>query len=274
MSYLKVFIESTEFTYEAENFLNETISHTLLDSQFIYLGYKKPINAFYAGLDTANTNSATLNVEYYNGTGWASVTELKDETRAFKRSGFVRWDRNQENETKTTVNSLELFWIRVSTSVTTSALVFSGINMLLSDDLMLKEIDPSLLSSDYYPDGESSFIGFHQAAKSHIIQRLRNEGKGTYSVEGDEFVKFNDLNIFDLLDYRQLSEASKYLCAAKIYFDRSDSLDDKYYQKFQDYTNMFNQAYRVYFLSLDTNDDGKQSEAERKNFQSRVINRV
>jgi hypothetical protein len=179
------------------------------------------------------------------------------------------WDRNLSGEKKTTINSIELFWYRISVSVTTSAVVFSGINLLLSDDIMLKEIEPNLVSSDYYPLNTTSFIGFHQAARNEIIQRLRNEGKGVHNG-----VSFSDLTVFDLLDFTQLSEASKYLTASQIYFNLSDAPEDKYAEKYKDYLKRYNEAYKTFYLSLDTNDDGLQDDEEKASFRSGVIQRA
>jgi hypothetical protein len=266
---LKIFYQTTDISNKMLNYIDQTQTITLTDAQYIYVGYKKPINALYVAMSTVNTSTSVVDLEFYNGSTWATVVGLNDKTQGLVRSNWLIWDRNQIDEAETTINSIELYWYRISVDVTTSAVVYLGINLLLSDDLMIKEVEPHLLDVDFYPNGYTSFIPFHQSARSEIIQRLRNEGKGVY--DGTEF---NDLTVFDLLDFTQLSEASKYYALSQIYFNLSDSVDDKYWQKFENYLGRYNNAFKTFFLSIDENDDGKQSEVEKETFRSGIIIRV
>lgn len=266
---LKIFHNATNYSDKLENYIDQTQSITLLDSDYLYIGYRKPINAIYIAINEANTATSVIDLEYYNGSAFASVENLEDKTNGFTRSNWIKWSRNQTNEAETTINSLELYWYRLSVDVSTSAVVYLGINLLFSDDIMIKECEPHLLDADFYPSGYTSFIPFHQAARSEIIQRLRNEGRGVYNG-----TQFSDLNIFDLLDFTQLGEASKFYALAQIYFNLSDSPDDKYWQKYEDYMKRYDNAYRVFFLSIDTNDDGLQSADEKEAFKSGLIVRV
>jgi len=263
---LKIFHQTADRSLKLANYIDQTQSIALLDSEYIYIGYKKPINAVYVGMSTVNTNTSVVSLEFYNGTTWAEPSGLVDKTQGLTRSSWITWDRNQTNEAKTTINTVELYWYRLSVDVSTSAVVYLGISLLLSDDYMIKEVESQLLDADFYPTGFTSFIPFHQAARSEIIQRLRNEGKGTYNGS-----TFNDLTVFDLLDFTQLSEASKYFALSQIYFNLSDSVDDKYWQKFENYLARYDAAYKTFFLSLDENDDGKQDAIEKETFRSGII---
>lgn len=258
----------TDYSRQLESYTDLTATITIANTNKVYLGYKKPINAVFVGMNTVNTISTVLSVKFWNG-AFVDCVGLFDKTNGLTRQNFISWDRNQTGEKKTTINGVELFWYELSVSVTTSAIVFSGINMILSDDTMIKEVEPHLTSSDYYPGTDTSFLCFHQAARNEIIQRLRNEGNGVYNG-----VTFSDLNVFDLLDYTQLSQASKLLALSLIYFNLSDSNEDKYYQKYSDYQSRYNKAYDVFFLSLDANDDGLQGSDEKQSFMSGVIQRV
>lgn len=266
---LLVYKNSTDYSAELENYISDTVALTLLDSDYLYVGYKKPINAFYVAGYNMNTNTSVLTVEYYNGSAFTDVTNLSDKTSGLARDGFVSWDRNLTNEDATTINSLEKYWYRISVDVTTSAMTLYGLNLLLSDDLDIKELETNLVSSDYFPDGFASFLPYHQSARNEIIQRLRNEGNGVYNG-----VTFYDLTVFDLLDYTQLKEASKHLAISNIYFNLSDSIDDKYYQRYQEYRKRYDENYRVFYLSIDTNDDGEQSASEKESFKTGFIIRV
>lgn len=266
---LKIFHNSTDYSEKLENYIDQTQAITLLDTDYLYVGYKKPINALYVAMSTVSTGTRTVDIEYYNGSTFTAAEDKEDKTLGLTRNGWLKWIRNQITEAVTTINSLELFWYRISVSTSTSAVTYLAINLLFSDDIMIKECEPHLLDTDFYPTGYTSFIPFHQAARSEIIQRLRNEGRGVY-----DGTQFSDLNIFDLLDFTQLGEASKFYALAQIYFNLSDSPEDKYWQKYEDYMKRYNNAYRVFFLSIDENDDGLQSIDEKEAFKSGLIIRV
>lgn len=267
--FLDVYVNATVHTLDLEDYLDSTTVGVIATSDFLYVGYRKPINAFYIDFTSANTNSSVLTLEYYSNSGFVSVNGLVDRTRGFSRSELVKWDRNQTNEAKTTINSIEQFWYRISVSADTTSLVCTGLNLLFSDDAMIKEEAPHVLSSDYYPAGEDSWIGCHQAARNEIIQRLRTEGYSTKTAN-----TFNDVTIFDLLDHTQLSVASKYLVLSKIFFFLSDSPDDKYYQKYEDYKRLYNDAFKTFFLAIDYDDDGVLDTEEKGSFKSGIIIRV
>lgn len=267
---LKVWYETTDYTLEAEDYTSDTLTLTLADDEFIYIGHRKPINEIYVFMDTANTNSSVVTIDYHNGLTFTPVSDLVDRTIGFSRSDFIRWERDNDDEEETTINSIEAYWYRIRVDVTTSEMVFRGINLLFSDDNMIKEDEPHLLSSSYYPSGESSFIYYHQSARNELMQRLRNKA---YTVK-DNAGNRTDLSIFDLHDRSQLSVASKYLVLSKIYFVLSDGPEDKYYQKFVDYKAMSDDAFNVFFLSVDFDDDGKVDKAEKSHFVSGLITRV
>lgn len=266
----------TDYSDELVNYQRDSATITLASSEAIYVGYKKPINLVYVQLDQVSGTSTTLSAKYYNGSSFAAVTNLNEETNAFNRSGFIQFDRNLTNEAKTTINGTELFWYELTVGSDTTEIILKGLNILFSDDAMIAEREPALVSLEFYPENENSFVNFHQAARNHIMQRLRNEGKGVYVTEenGEDVLYFKEVTAWDLLDPSQLGQASMLLTISMIYFERSDGPEDKYYQKYMDYKRDFNDAYNLYFLSIDTNDDGKQSDEEKQAYQTRIINRA
>ena len=266
----------TDYSDELFSYLRDSATITLASSEAIYIGFRKPINQIYVQLDEASSTSTTLSVKYYNGSSFTAVTNLHEETNAFTRSGFISFDRNLTDEAKTTINSTELFWYEFTVGSDTTEMIIKGINILFSDDNMISEREPALVSSDFYPENESSFVNFHQAARNHIMQRLRNQGKGVYVTEEnrENVLYFKEITAWDLLDPSQLGQASTMLAISMIYYERSDSPEDKYYQKYMDYRKEFNDSYSLYFLSIDLNNDGKQSDEEKQDYQTRVINRA
>lgn len=267
---LKIFKDNSDVSLELESYVQDYSLGVLADDEFIYVGYKKPINALYAHMTTPNTSSGTLSVEYFNGSDFTPVADLVERTKGLTENNFIEWSRNQDDEEMTTINSLEMFWIRISIDVSTSALTFRALNLLFSSDNELKEEADYLLSSNYYHGSETSYVNYHQASRNQIIQRLRNQG---YSVN-NKSSGHHDLTIFDLLSFKQLQEASKFMVLGKIFFFLSDAVEDKYYQKYQDYKRLSNEAFNTFFLSIDKNDDGVEDKHEKAGFKTGLIKRV
>lgn len=263
---MRLFHESTDYTLEAGDYSGDDFTVTLTDSEYLYFGYRKPIRELYAHFTTVNSNAATLSVEYYNGTTYTAVTTLNDRTKSFTRNGFISWEKSDDEE-EATVETLEMYWYRISVSVSTSEMVIRGFNLLFSDDLSVREEEAHLLSTDYYPASETSFVNYHQASRNELIQRLRNKGYGVKNSSG----VYNDLLIFDLHERKQLETASKYLVLSKIYFNLSDAPEDKYHEKHVNYKRMSDDAFHVFYISIDSNDDGKESTTEQAGFTSGLI---
>ena len=57
-------------------------------------------------------------------------------------------------------------------------------------------------------------------------------------------------------------------------FDVSSNTDDKYYQRYRDYTGNYQMAFKLFFLSLDTNDDGVLNDGENRSVRSIGIFKV
>lgn len=240
----------SDYSTEALDFDRDTFTIDLSSTEdYLYVGFYKPINVFYVELGTANTNAGTLSGEYYNGTTWTGLSGLYDETSSLTRSGFIQWDRGQDDEAKTTVNSSEIYWYRFRPSVTHSSTVVNGLNIVFSDDNDLKR--EFFEASQYLPSGETSHILTHVAARDHIIQVLRNSGEfksnsGTRS----------DITAFDLLDLTQVKLASTYLVLSKIFGAITDDPDDLYRQKSDQFKSDYGIAIKAPFINIDSDDDG------------------
>ena len=192
----------------------------------LYTGYRKPINAEYIEMATANTNVNTMTVKYYNGTAFAAVVGYYDRTKGLTRSGFVSWDRNQTTEAVTTIDGQEAYWYEHTFSADHSAgTILGGLNIVFSDDEDLKEEHFQILDYLDTAGGENSYILKHVAARNEIIQKLRNDGRFKHNISNGNL---SDLDAFDLLNFEQVREASKYLVLSKLFFNRSDAPDDAY----------------------------------------------
>lgn len=241
----------SDYSNESLDFDRDTFTITLNQStSYLYVGFYKPINTFYVEVGTANINAGDLSGEFYNGTTWVNLVGLHDDTNSFTRSGFVQFDRNQTSEAATTINSTEKFWYRFRPTVTHSATVINGLNIIFSDDQDLKREFFEI--SDFLPSGESSFILTHMATRDHIIQVIRNSGEKKVNSAGTS----KDISPWDLLEIPQIKLASTYLSLSKIFSNIQDDSDDIWRQKSKDYHTLYSQAQKTFYLNLDSDDDG------------------
>jgi hypothetical protein len=111
----------------------------------------------------------------------------------------------------------------------------------------------------YLASGDSSFIAYHVASKNEIIQSIRNSGNVTTDING---VK-HQFTPWDILKPDEIRQASKFLTLHKIFFDASDNVKDKSYQRSKDYHSEFGKAFKLFYKTFDKNDDGKVDNNER-----------
>lgn len=261
----------TDYSHKLTQFGRDSITISIANAtDYVYVGFDKPINAFYLDITTANGAEGSMAYEFYNGSSYESVTNLNDDTLGAYRSGFIRWDRELTNQAKSTVNSKELYWYRFKPSVDRTGIVVSGLNLVFSDDYELSLEQPYISDSEFLGT-ESSHIKTHVAVKREVIQRFRNKNYIKYnSVTGEK----EDINGWDLLDIDEVKLASTYLALSKIYFQLSDNPEDVWASKAAIYEGKFNKYINLATLSVDVDDDGLQSDSENKPaFANRYMNR-
>lgn len=228
-----------------------TIDYTLAED-FIYIGLYKPFNSLFAELTTPIV--ANMSAEYWNGSSYQSLN-LDDDSVNLSRSGFIKWNKPSDWSANT-VNSENLFYIRLSFDASVQP-VFKGLNIVFSDDQdLLKEVRDIM---DFRAAGDSSFIAYHVSSRDQIVQTLRNGGDFKRRLE-EEF--YRNLTKWDLLDIGEIRQASKFLTLSKIFFDVSENNEDKAYIRYRDYLAKFGEAFKLFRLSLDKDDDGEADRTE------------
>ena len=260
----------TDYSHKMTTFGRDALTLTLTSIEdYIYVGFDKPINSVYVDITTQNGSEGTSAFEYYNGTTYIAVDNASDDTLGLYRSGFIQWDKEQENQAKSTVNSIEMYWYRIKPSVDRTAIAISGIGLVFSDDYELSLEQPYINGTEFL-GSESSHIKTHTAVRNEIIQKFRNKDYIKYNDQGEK----EDINIFDLHDIHEIRMAATYLALSKIYFQMSDNAEDIWYNKSQVYEEKFIKYINIARLSLDTNDDGVVDIGENKaNFQTRFMSR-
>lgn len=258
-----------DYSSEARDYLRDSfqIDYVQADGDAIYLGLYKPYRQLFVELDTvAVANTGSITFEYWNGSSFASLSVI-DESKNFTRNGFIKFDAPSDWSVST-INNEELYWIKITNDVDFD-ITFKGLNTVFSDDTDLKSENRTI--DDLLAVGDSSFISYHVAARNEIVQSLRNGGHTT-RVSGGKVDK--DLTKWDFLIPEQIRNASKYLTLSKIMFDVSSNVDDKWYSRFKDYRDMYSDAFKLYLMAIDENDDGEASSVEQNNFRTVTLQKV
>lgn len=241
----------TDISSQCHDFSRDAVSVTMTaTTSHVYVGYYKPINSIYIDFTTPNTNTSVLTVEKYNG-AYTAVASLQDDSKGLSRNGFINWNRATD-EVAVTVNSTTLFWYKLTISVTTSAMSINGISFLFADDQDLKQEVPEIADTNHLA-GKASHVLTHIAVRNQIIQDLRNKD---YTHTNQSTGVKENLTVWDILDANQLKQAAIFLALSKIYFNFSDTVDDKYSQKSIAFNDKYVKSINLARISLDNDEDG------------------
>lgn len=260
---LKLIYKNSDYSKILENYLGSGL--TIDFDDWIYIGYYKQVSAIYFDFKKHPTHSGLFQGEYYNGSSWVSLN-ANDETFNFASSGFITWNKPADWK-DSVIQGNNLYFIRIKSSEELNNFKIHGINMVFSNDIDLIESYPDIKS--YTPEGSESFIAYHQEARNFILTYLKNKGKTVYSKN-----KYKMLDQFDLHDFTEVRQASKYLALANIFYNESDALDDKWKQKADGFFQKYSQAINLNFLSIDENDDGIAQVTESNSVQYITISRL
>lgn len=251
----------TNYSKEAMDFKRDTFTITLTTDDFIYIGYRKPINALYVAMTALNAVTSSLSLEYYSTSGWAALHAC-DDTKAFSRNGFITWDR-PEDPADLTVAGIEACWIRIAANDDIDPVTFQAINLIFADDNDMCDEVPSLLDPCFYPQGQSSHLLQHVATKQYIMNRLKARGYIKNTEDG-----LANIDEWDVLDIYDLKLAATYYSISQIYFNLSDDIDDQYWVKYQEYKNKFEEAFGAGLLQIDLDDDGVADIQEKRSIRT------
>lgn len=202
----------------------EYLPNTLdINDYTLYIGYYKPINTLFLNV-IKNANDIVLDVKYYTTAGVESVSGVKDLTFGLSTPGFLSWNNKQVGQVKTELFGEELYWYQVTAS-TAHNIVFRGISTLFSDDYDLIAAYPSIMN--HLPEGQESFVRFHEEAAKDIIIDLRRTGLVINGKLSEPTIR-KQLDAFDLLDKEEVRDAAKYFTLSKIFAWLSDAPNDKW----------------------------------------------
>ena len=167
-----------------------TLDDFAFGEDYLYIGNIAPFNHFYLKLATANTESLSVDVQYWSGTQWRSVVEVIDETNGLTQSGFITfvpdrdhaWIQSDTNGTGQTITGLtnvtiyDKYWIRLVLSANPSVTTkISWLGQKFSTDNDLGSEYPELLSTNVktsFEAGKTDWEEQHVRAAELIVAEL------------------------------------------------------------------------------------------------------
>lgn len=266
--YMRIFKRSgasfTDLSLENQD-LAATIG-PITDSEYLYVGQELPFNTLFFWITTANPVTASLSIEYWDGTTWRAAQDILDGTKTssgvtFAKSGLIQWDLNddygwqQVYETDQTnspaeflneVQAKNLYWIRIQPSATLTDVLIKEITYTFTSGQELKsydvEIDTYLTS---FATGKTDWNEQIIAASKHVVLDLKRMGVVYHR---GQILRIDDVSIPATLWTLILI----YLNLGPSYKDRRDEL-----------MTMYKEALNTRYKSIDENKDGKLDPRER-----------
>jgi hypothetical protein len=244
-----------DYTFKSIDYLRDFFDITYVIGDFVYIGLYKPFNNFYVEKNQDATGEF-IQWSYYNG----SFTSLSviDDTNGFDRSGFISFEKPSDWQ-KSSIGGIEAYWIRFSCP-DNFTLSLKGLNIVFSDDNDLLQECRDI--NNYLAKGDDSFIAYQVSARNDIVQRLRNGGLIKKVDNANVVTQYKNITKWDILDIGEIRQASKYLVLSKIFFDVSENADDKNMEKYREYNAKYGDAFELFMLSIDKNDDGQYEQEE------------
>lgn len=224
----------------------------LSDTQYLYVGFYKPLSTFFIELETPSDAPTQLTLEYFNGSQWLQCSSVHDDTNAFSRSGFIQVKGCAQSLVE--INEISKYFYRLSTSGLTEARL-KGLGLIYSDDQsLINEYNPI----SKFLGSRKSFVNVHVSVRDDIIQHLTNIGKMKIDSKG-EYIK---LSPYDLLDISDIKLAATHGALAKLLHEASDEPNDTYDVKSKQHYSKYLGLLAKSPITLDLDDDGIKSSSE------------
>lgn len=251
---------STETTTETDSPSASTLAFALTTSDAFYIGCKSPFASRYFAMSTVcSVAGRTVSLKYWNGSDWAAVEDVVDQTLGFTASGFISWQNpgGWAKKALTPITDVELYWIKLTVSGTITDAVLQAVLNLFSDDALVRTYYPELISdSRYLPPDRTNYLEQHVAAKDLVVRRLKADGAIRDEAQ--------------IIDPNELALAAVHAFAWVLLNPIARSEEDR--QRAKDaLDDMGMEISRVPF-DVDQNEDGKVDEVEKNtgfNFRKR-----
>jgi hypothetical protein len=252
----------TDYSDALCDFAVDTATITILTTDAIYVGFEKPINSLFCWPTTPSTGSRTISVAMYNESysSWDSVY-LLDDTKGLTRAGFLQWELPDTSLCECFVNGLKKYWVKITVSVNTSAVVFRAISGLFSDDNELIKEFPKIMDPQFLL-GQTNHLLIHETCRNDIVQHFRK--LGMRRVKKDAY--WSKFSHWDIMDIDEVKTAATYLALSKIFSNVANSAksDDNWTAKSAYYRKKYSEQIDLSYLTWDKYSNGAVNEEQTR----------
>ncbi len=256
----RTILNSAETTSKTSKVASDTQDFALVAADYFYVGFNGPFAARYFDLDTVNTSPSAVSVDYWDGNQYQAVSDVIDQTDGFTRSGFISWE-NSTNWSTSEQSGVDkkLYWVRISVSADLDAgtKLMSCVNRFSTDETLGGYYSILVEDTRWLPEGETSFVKKHIAAKDLIVNRLKE--RTLIQKESD------------IIDINAVSVAAAHACAYLI-LQESATTDDTQEIRNRAYKNFEDEIDQLR-LNVDKDQDGVVDESEIHDFGSIEVRR-
>lgn len=258
---VRTILDTTETMAKTNSPSSDALAFQFLTTQSFYVGFYGKFANRYFLMGVANTNPADITVEYWDGSAWATVLDVIDQTNGFTQSGFIHWENvgDWQPLELTPADDVALYWVRLKTSANLSATTtLQAVLNLYCDDELLRAYYPELISdSRYLPPGRTNFLEQYLAAKDLVVLRLRQR-----RLIQDES---------QIIDSNDVAVAAVH-AAAKIIM-KPIATSDEMRQRLADSEAEFDNEISQLSLNVDKDKSGVVSEVERSDMGEPFLRR-
>jgi hypothetical protein len=247
---LSIFQNSVDLSLKMDDFTKSPKSIDLSLGE-ILIGFNKPLKNFYVELVEREDTEDSLSLKYFNGSTWEDVPGVEDRTFGLTISGMVSFP--ELTQEPTVLHSKDQYWLKLTTS-TPAIISINAINLVLSSD---QDFGSNKKVLDYLPEGETSFVAYHQEARDILISDLRKSNQRIINSNLDTKL----IDQFDLIDIEEFRQASKFLALALIYENISRSDEDSYSVQAKRFMTRYQQSFGEMLVTIDLNDNGMKDDA-------------
>ncbi len=225
---------------------------------YLYIGSRYPFNSFYIAFGTANTQTSTLSISYWDGNQWRSAVDVIDQTDGFKQDGLITfvpdkgqsgWSRedtvNRSGTEQVTglgdVTIYDQFWLRLSLSADLDA----GTTIKW---IMYKFIVDDDLYSEYPIFNSSTLKDAYESGKTDWEEQIIVSSK----IVVDELIKRGIIDSGNqLLDYKKIESPTVPKVAEIIFNGLGDDYDDDRIKARKNFDNRISN--KVFSVDLNNN---------------------
>jgi hypothetical protein len=234
---------------------SKTVSFSLGANQVLYIGKEYTFNHRYFNFNTPQAG-ADIKIEYTNSSGLTEVENAVDNTFDFSQNGHIYFTLPSDWE-KSTVNSKELYWLKITDNNATTGFILNTIKNLFADDSMVEDFLPNL--TRYLPSGRADFLYLHELSKNEIVDDLKAGSHIDYEdqIKDESLIVLQQLGCYKFLELLLLPMIEDE--SIKVMQERFAS----FYQRRVDNIR----------LSVDSNKDQTVSDAERGKVSFSTIQR-